>query len=204
MAASTPLTLAQAITASREAYEAVKAKSNSQRKRKGSCSRNDDDVDAASPSSFVSPLPRNPTEQKEWDRMSTRMNMFHDHFRQTFARVWQMSEKVTPHELQEYLDYAEEFIHHLEGHHGIEERYIFPVLAKKMPEFRIHAGMERYQNYIRAARHTPTAFRPEKMQEIMASMGPILFYHLDAEVETLKADNLRRYYTLDEVRRLPM
>ncbi|SGY13623.1 BQ5605_C010g05916 [Microbotryum silenes-dioicae] len=248
MAATTPLTLAQAITPSREACNALKVNSNSSRSTrmsKSSRSRTNDD-DNSSCSDFVSPPPRNSTEQREWDRMSIRMNMFHTHFRQTFANVWRMSEKVSPDELQDFLDYAEEFVrslltlgapagsttifisillaqvHHLEGHHGIEERYIFPVLAKKMPEFRvgplsdrgmeehleeheqIHAGMDRYQDYIRAARATPTAFSPEKLREIMGSMGPILFYHLDAEVETLKADNLKRYYTLDEVRRLPM
>ncbi|KDE07590.1 hypothetical protein MVLG_02056 [Microbotryum lychnidis-dioicae p1A1 Lamole] len=215
MAATTPLTLAQVITPSREACNALKVNSNSSRSTrmsKSSRSRTNDD-DNSSCSDFVSPPPRNSTEQREWDRMSTRMNMFHTHFRQTFANVWRMSEKVSPDELQDFLDYAEEFVHHLEGHHGIEERYIFPVLAKKMPEFReehleeheqIHAGMDRYQDYIRAARATPTAFSPEKLREIMGLMGPILFYHLDAEVETLKADNLKRYYTLDEVRRLPM
>lgn len=38
----------------------------------------------------------------------------------------------------------------------------------------------------------------------MSSFGPILFYHLDAEVESLKADNLRKYYTLEQVKLLPM
>ncbi|SCZ89666.1 BZ3500_MvSof-1268-A1-R1_Chr9g10538 [Microbotryum saponariae] len=238
MAATMPLTLAQAITPSREACNALKAKSNPSRSTrimgKSSHSRTDDDNSSCS--DFVSPPPRNSTEQREWDRMSTRMSMFHTHFRQTFARVWQMSEKVSPDELQDFLDCAEEFVrsllflgdpagstaifisvlsvqvHHLEGHHGIEERYIFPVLAKKMPEFRvsllsdrgmIHAGMDRYQDYIRAARATPTAFSPEKLREIMGSMGPILFYHLDAEVETLKADNLRRCELSPSISTLP-
>lgn len=34
--------------------------------------------------------------------------------------------------------------------------------------------------------------------QVLSSFGPMLMYHLDAEVETLRGDNLRRYYTLEE------
>ena len=31
--------------------------------------------------------------------------------------------------------------------------------------------------------------------QVLASFGPILMWHLDEEVKTLRGDNLRRYYT---------
>ncbi|KAI5480221.1 hypothetical protein MNV49_001549 [Pseudohyphozyma bogoriensis] len=164
---------------------------------------------------FVSPPPKNAAERREWDRMSSRMEGFHSYFRATFEQVYKAADKVpdvVP--LREFLNYAEELEHHLQGHHGIaEERYIFPVLRKKLPEFgeehveehkAIHDGLDRYVAFITKCKSNPKDYSAGKLREIMASFGPVLFHHLDAEVETLKADNLRRYYTLAEVRLLPM
>lgn len=38
--------------------------------------------------------------------------------------------------LQGFIREAEQLAHHLDMHHRIEEAYIFPLLAKKMPQFR--------------------------------------------------------------------
>ena len=37
--------------------------------------------------------------------------------------------------LRSFLQAGDDFAHHLTIHHTIEERHIFPVLAKKMPAF---------------------------------------------------------------------
>lgn len=54
------------------------------------------------------------------------------------------------------------------------------------------AGMERYATYINSCKQRPSNYEPEAMRAILQSWGPILFYHLDAEVQTLHRDNLRR------------
>jgi hypothetical protein len=65
-------------------------------------------------------------------------------------------------------------------------------------------GLHRYAAYLRKCTQDKAAYQPDELKRIMGSFGPVLFYHLDAEVESLRADNLRRYYTLEEVNRLPM
>ncbi|KAK4048242.1 hypothetical protein OIV83_004947 [Microbotryomycetes sp. JL201] len=165
---------------------------------------------------FVAPPPKNASERREWDRMSQRMQGFHNYFRQQFQFAMQSAEKVGSNEdfdVDYYLWQVKDLLRHLEMHHNIEERYIFPILAKKMPEFdathpdehkEIHAGMDRTEAYIKRVEKSPSLFSASEMRDILSSWGFVLFHHLDAEVASLKADNLRRYWTLDEVRRLPM
>lgn len=100
-------------------------------------------------------------------------------------------------------------------HHTIEERHIFPVLAKKMPVFKkemelltqhraIHVGIERIEEYVDQCKTGEKELRMEEMKRIMDSFGTVLWEHLDHEVEQLGAENMRKYWTLDEVRRMPM
>lgn len=44
----------------------------------------------------------------------------------------------------------------------------------------------------------------EEVQKLMEAFGAVLRKHLDEEVQTLRADNMRKYWSLDEMRRLPM
>ena len=44
----------------------------------------------------------------------------------------------------------------------------------------------------------------EEMKEIMDSFGEVLWQHLDDEVEQLGAENMRKYWTINEMRRMPM
>ncbi|KAM0748891.1 hypothetical protein T439DRAFT_327401 [Meredithblackwellia eburnea MCA 4105] len=163
----------------------------------------------------ISPPPKNAAEAREWNRMATRMDGFHSYFRATFQQMWEMSDKFEKagFSLREFMEFCEEFERHLSMHHGIEERHVFPILAKKLPEFgeehpeeheEIHKGIDRLTAYIKKVKSKPSDYSPEEFKRVLASFGPILMYHLDEEVKTLGGDNLRRYYTLEEVRRLPM
>lgn len=93
--------------------------------------------------------------------MASRMNRFHDYFRQSFKQIWELADSFRAEgmSLREYIRLADEFVHHrqsitstrlslaqsffglstlwqtVESHHGYEERLIFPLLAKRMPEF---------------------------------------------------------------------
>lgn len=53
-------------------------------------------------------------------------------------------------------------------------------------------GMDRYSAYLSKCKSSPSSFDAEEFRKILQSWGPILFYHLDAEVKTLHHDNLRR------------
>lgn len=114
-----------------------------------------------------------------------------------------------------FLNTADQFCHHLTIHHTIEEQHIFPVLAKKMPAFKkelelltqhkqIHNGLDKFEEYIKKCRTGETELRLEEMKEIMNTFGTVLWQHLDDEVKELRAENMRKYWTVDEMRRMPM
>lgn len=133
--------------------------------------------------------------------------------------------------LKQFLDQGLAFISHLTTHHGIEETYIFPVLARKMPEFQagsskagkgakggpnkkaaellqqhkeIHRGMDEMEAYLRACRGGEADLEMSVLRAKMDSWGTVLWTHLDQEVRALGAENVRKYFTLEEVRRIPM
>ena len=117
--------------------------------------------------------------------------------------------------IRAYLRTAEELCGHLTAHHTIEERYIFPLLARKMPAFqnqhelltqhkRIHEGIDKVEDYVDKCKTGEKELRMEEFKEIMDSFGTVLWQHLDDEVAQLGAENMRKFWTLDEMRRMPM
>lgn len=92
----------------------------------------------------------------------------------------------------------------------MEETYFFPMLARKMPEFRrqehlleqhkeIHKGLDRFQEYLERCRDGEQELRLNELKEIMDGFGEVLWEHLDDEVATLGAENMRKYWTLQEI-----
>jgi hypothetical protein len=87
-----------------------------------------------------------------------------------------------------------------------------------MPEFRpgggksalleqhkqIHAGMDVFVDYLRACRSGETEFELSVLKEKMDIWGDVLHKHLDQEVKTLGAENMRRYWTVQEIRSMPI
>lgn len=136
--------------------------------------------------------------------------------------------------IRQFLNTGTEFAHHLTMHHTIgtptspvfaiwsillmkvvEEQHIFPVLAQKMPAFKkelelltqhkqIHIGLEKFETYIDDCKAGKRDMRMDELKEIMDSFGTVLWAHLQDEVDQLSADNMRKYWSLDEVRRLLM
>ncbi|GAA5947477.1 hypothetical protein JCM3765_001695 [Sporobolomyces pararoseus] len=165
---------------------------------------------------YISPPPKDSREKREWDRMSTRMQGFHSYFRMAFKQIFELSDGSFASRglsVPDFMSVIEDFLQHLTFHHGIEEQHIFPVLKQRMPHFKlehqeehdaIHAGMHALEELSKKFKRDPSSYSPQELRENLKSWGPLLFWHLDAEVESLKADVLRRYYTLEEVKRLPM
>jgi hypothetical protein len=44
----------------------------------------------------------------------------------------------------------------------------------------------------------------EEVKQLMDGFGDVLWRHLDEEVRTLGAENMRRYWNLQEMAKLPM
>ena len=136
--------------------------------------------------------------------------------------------------IRQFLNTGSEFAHHLTMHHTIgippflelairhyslmtlvEEQHIFPVLAQRMPAFRkelellaqhkqIHNGLDKFEAYIDDCKAGNRDMRMDELKVIMDSFGTVLWAHLQDEVNQLSVDNMRKYWSLDEVRRLPM
>jgi hemerythrin-like domain-containing protein len=117
--------------------------------------------------------------------------------------------------IRQFINLGLQFVSHLSVHHQIEEQSIFPILGKKMREFRpevhlltqhkeIHIGMDKLEAYLEQCRNGSTELRLDEMKKIMDSFGTVLWSHLDDEVRTLGAENMRKYWTMDEMRRLPI
>uniref|UniRef100_A0A0W0FH42 Hemerythrin-like domain-containing protein n=1 Tax=Moniliophthora roreri TaxID=221103 RepID=A0A0W0FH42_MONRR len=114
-----------------------------------------------------------------------------------------------------YLDTARRLNHHLTMHHTIEERHIFPLLATRMKEFssdsdhlksheEIHNGLAKLQDLVIKFKEDPSSYSPGEMRACLDSFREVLFAHLDQEVSDLRGENLRKYWTLEEVDKIPM
>ncbi|GJC80752.1 hypothetical protein ColLi_03590 [Colletotrichum liriopes] len=163
--------------------------------------------------------PLTPAEFKVYNQMAEKMEYFHNHFRRQWtllhdaATTGRRPQNMT---LKQFLDTGLQFAQHLTAHHGIEETYVFPMLARKMPEFRggraellrqhkeIHKGLDGFEEYLHRCRSRETELELSVLKEKMDSWGGVLWTHLDQEVVTLGAENMRRYWTMEEVRNMPM
>ncbi|UZJ54558.1 hypothetical protein CBS101457_003878 [Exobasidium rhododendri] len=73
-----------------------------------------------------------------YDRLLQGMIPFHNHFRHTHAQIMRAiptSQAATRSDLQTIFQHSLSLCRSLEMHHSIEEAYIFPLLAIKMPDF---------------------------------------------------------------------
>jgi hemerythrin-like domain-containing protein len=177
------------------------------------------DASASSTTAPEKALPKlNPLEFRQYNRMADHMNYFHDNFRSTWNVLYTACEtqkRPKGMSIKQFLSMGQQFCHHLTVHHTIEEQHIFPVLAKKMPAFRkelelltqhkqIHNGLDKFEKYLEECANGERELRMGEMKEILDGFGKVLWQHLDDEVEQLGAENMRKYWTVEEIRRMPM
>jgi hemerythrin-like domain-containing protein len=165
------------------------------------------------------PLPKlTPAEFRVYNKMAEHMDYYHNHFRHTWNVMYKACEtnkRPSGMSIRQFLATAEQFCHQLTFHHTIEEQSIFPVLAKKMPIFQdeqelleqhkgIHEGLEVLEEYIAECRSGEKELQLKEMKRIMDGFGKVLWAHLDNEVKQLGAENMRKHWTLAEMKRMPM
>ncbi|KDR75854.1 hypothetical protein GALMADRAFT_248584 [Galerina marginata CBS 339.88] len=159
-------------------------------------------------------------EERKWNKLSEHMSAFHEHFKVEFNTLYELADGSFTRRglsLPRYLDTAESMNHHLTMHHTIEERYIFPILAKKMPQFAnnddgphiashhgIHEGLAQLETLVQGWKQAPSTYSPTAMRACLDSFRAVLFRHLDEEVTDLRGENLKKYLTLEELESLPM
>ncbi len=141
--------------------------------------------------------------------------------------------------LKQFIEEGLHLVSYLTAHHNIEETYLYPILARKMPEFccattgkghghgkgkgggssskakdgdselirqhrAIHEGMDVFEAYLRGCKNRETELELSVLREKMDSWGEVLLKHLDQEVRDLGAENMRKYWSVDEMRAFPI
>ncbi|KAF2473780.1 uncharacterized protein BDR25DRAFT_392221 [Lindgomyces ingoldianus] len=165
------------------------------------------------------PLPKLSTaEFHAYNHMAEHMDYFHNHFRETWNLLYTACEtqkRPKGMSIRQFLGVGQEFVRHLTTHHTIEERHIFPILARKMPAFQkelelltqhkqIHKGLDKLEEYLEGCRSGERELRMRELKDILDGFGKVLWQHLDDEVAQLGAENMRKYWTIEEMRRMPM
>ncbi|KAI0880756.1 uncharacterized protein GGS22DRAFT_174145 [Annulohypoxylon maeteangense] len=166
-------------------------------------------------------------EFRAYNRLAEHMDVFHAHFRTSWNTLWAAAcssggKGKGSRAGRGVVNDGLAFISQLEMHHNIEETYIFPILARRMPEFRtdgkggkgaaellrqheeIHVGMEGMRKYLRGCRDGERELDMGVLKEQMQGWGAVLWKHLEQEVQTLGAENMRQYWSVEEIRRIPM
>jgi len=142
----------------------------------------------------------------------------HNNFRHTWNTLYKAcenSKRPAGMSIRSFLSLGDDFAHHLTVHHTIEEQHIFPVLARKMPAFKkelelltqhkqIHNGLEKFEEYLAQCRTGEKDLRFGELKACMDLFGEVLWTHLDQEVHELRAENMRKFWSPEEMRRLPM
>ncbi|KLT39272.1 hypothetical protein CC85DRAFT_251433 [Cutaneotrichosporon oleaginosum] len=160
---------------------------------------------------------------RKWNKLADGMAQFHAKFEWEFNHVYDLAEggwKAKGMSFARFIREAEQVSHHLDLHHRIEEAYIFPMLAKKLPQFKaggkgsdahvamhraIHDGLERYDAVLAKAKRDPDGFDGAELRAVMDSFRGVLFHHLDEEVKDLGAESvIAAGFTLDELARFPL
>ncbi len=147
----------------------------------------------------------------------------HNHFRSEWNALYSAvpspspSSADTPRHSTAFLVRAGlSFVGHLSLHHDIEETHIFPLLAMRMPAFRvdanpiaqhkeIHKGMDELEAYLRECRMGKREIRREEVKGIMDGFGEVLWTHLEEEVRELGPQKMfLAGWTPDDMMRMPM
>ncbi|WDK15325.1 hypothetical protein CGRA01v4_06605 [Colletotrichum graminicola] len=179
---------------------------------------------AAQPTGQAAPAqpelpPLTPAEFKIYNHMAEKMEYFHNYFRHEWTLLHDAAtsgRRPRNMTLKQFLEAGLEFARHLTGHHNIEEVHVFPMLAERMPEFRggraellrqhkeIHKGLDVFEAYLHSCLNRETELELGVLREKMDGWGAVLWTHLDQEVATLGAENMRRYWTKEEMGRMRM
>ncbi|KAL7269969.1 hypothetical protein RUND412_007338 [Rhizina undulata] len=156
--------------------------------------------------------PLSPSEFRKYNRMAEHMEQFHSHFRYTWKILHATPNTLSP---LNFIRTGLQFAQHLTVHHQIEEMHVFPNLATRMESFRpevhllqqhakIHDGLDNFVEYLEECKRGERDLRHEEIKKIMDEFGEVLWAHLDDEVKELGAENMRKFWTLEEVGRMMM
>lgn len=68
----------------------------------------------------------------------------------------------------------------------------------------IHKGLEKLQVHVQSCLRGDSDLRWDEMKVILDSFEPVLWQHLDEEVRELGAEQTRKYWSAEEMTRMPI
>ncbi|KAK4935858.1 hypothetical protein LTR10_023170 [Elasticomyces elasticus] len=148
-----------------------------------------------------------------YNRLAVMMNAYHNHFRYTWNMLYKACESGTRPNGMSIRSFISQGLHLCQAltvHHTIEEQYVFPELAERMPAFgehdhlitqheAIHEGLVKLEEYLDACRSGERELRMPELKEVMDTFGEVLWSHLDDEVRMLGAENMRKFWSKQEI-----
>ncbi|SNX83176.1 uncharacterized protein MEPE_01882 [Melanopsichium pennsylvanicum] len=169
-----------------------------------------------------------------WDCLYNGMLPFHENFRHTISQISALlttlsptsNSKSKPQNLANLVYLSSTLCHHLEIHHTIEERFVFPILAKKLPQFgnssqhtnehvQMHEALHKLEAYVdeitkalkggklKKPQDVDEAFDYGKMSKLVEDVEKVLLPHLEAEEASLRAPVVKQAgFQLNEIKNL--
>lgn len=169
-----------------------------------------------------------------WDCLYRGMLPFHEHFRHSVSQMSAILTTLSPsapgknkvNNLANLLYLSASLCRSLDTHHTIEERFIFPTLAKKLPQFaqssqhtkehaQMHDALKNLEKYVeqvgrnlrtgklKSGEELVDVFDHAKMVGLVDELKKVLLPHLAAEEASLRAPVVKAAgFELGEIKNL--
>ncbi|RDB25343.1 hypothetical protein Hypma_007882 [Hypsizygus marmoreus] len=128
-------------------------------------------------------------EERRWNALSELMTRFHQWFKDEYKVMYKSANGSFENRglsLLGYLDTVSAFSAELTtSHHGGKTS--------------IHGGIEDLTQRVEKWRKDPTSYSYDEMKSCLDSLSGVLFTHLDQEVEDIRGDQLKPYFTIEEI-----
>lgn len=143
------------------------------------------------------------------------MRWFHSHLQDKWTNIrLQLSQDHTS---PRFLAHSIlDFTRHLDGQHRIEEATVFPLLARRLPQFAHDADYEQehrvmhrrlvdLERYAMRVQADNSVWSKAEATILIDALEGALFPHLEAEEASLRGENLKRAgFTLKEIGSIPL
>jgi hypothetical protein len=144
------------------------------------------------------------------------MRLYHDNFHKDWKKLYadcSTNKHPSSLSLRESLNLGLQFCSNLVKHHEAEENNLFLYLGSRMPAFKevfpsqhkkLYKSFKKLDNYLKKCKDGEDGeeLNLEKVKEIMDGFGKELWSHMDEEVAVLGADNMRKFWRVEEIRRI--
>ncbi|GJJ11175.1 hypothetical protein Clacol_005407 [Clathrus columnatus] len=135
-----------------------------------------------------------------YQQLAWNMTVAHAIIKAGYESVWQHLENPPIHDLDNFISYCICWTEFVQGHHDVEESYLFPHLEKKIDlshekeqHEAIDKGMDKVAAHLQEAKANHAKFDAGHIREVMASFKDVLFAHLDEEIVDIRAERLKAF-----------